>query len=197
MMRNVLRPAALAATLLLGTLAMTEARAADDPYAWMEEIEGARALDWAKAENARSLPRLQNDPRYAGLYAGAQAIATAPDRIPGIAFAGGERVRDFWQDRTHVRGLWRETDLAGYRSGTPAWRTVLDIDALAMVSRGVNALRDAGRGFVVITHYDRLLAYLEPDFVHVRAAGRIVRSGGRELAQALEARGYGWLEGGQ
>lgn len=73
----------------------------------------------------------------------------------------------------------------------------LDIDALAMVSRGVNALRDAGRGFVVITHYDRLLAYLEPDFVHVLAAGRIVRSGGRELAQALEARGYGWLEGGQ
>jgi len=72
----------------------------------------------------------------------------------------------------------------------------LDIDALAMVSRGVNALRDAGRGFVVITHYDRLLAYLEPDFVHVLATGRIVRSGGRELAQALEARGYGWLEGG-
>jgi len=71
----------------------------------------------------------------------------------------------------------------------------LDIDALAMVSRGVNALRDAGRGFVVITHYDRLLSYLEPDFVHVLAAGRIVRSGGRELAQALEARGYGWLEG--
>jgi len=71
----------------------------------------------------------------------------------------------------------------------------LDIDALAMVSRGVNALRDAGRGFVVITHYDRLLSYLEPDFVHVLAAGRIVRSGGRDLAQALEARGYGWLEG--
>jgi Fe-S cluster assembly ATP-binding protein len=71
----------------------------------------------------------------------------------------------------------------------------LDIDALVMVSRGVNALRDAGRGFVVITHYDRLLAYLEPDFVHVLAAGRIVRSGGRDLAQALEARGYGWLEG--
>ena len=131
MMRNVLRPAALAASLLLGTLAMTEARAGDDPFAWMEEIEGERALTWAKAENARSLPRLQNDPRYAGLYAEAQAIATAPDRIPGIAFAGGERIRDFWQDRTHVRGLWRETDLAGYRSGAPAWRTILDVDALA------------------------------------------------------------------
>ncbi|MFM8375248.1 MAG: prolyl oligopeptidase family serine peptidase, partial [Phenylobacterium sp.] len=75
--------------------------------------------------------RLQNDPRFAGLYAQARAIATASDRIPGIAFAGGERLRDFWQDATHVRGLWRETDLAGYRAGTPAWRTILDVDALA------------------------------------------------------------------
>jgi Fe-S cluster assembly ATP-binding protein len=59
----------------------------------------------------------------------------------------------------------------------------------------VNALRGQGRGFLVITHYDRLLAHLEPDHVHVLAAGRIVRSGGRELARELEQRGYGWLEG--
>ncbi|MFZ4737876.1 MAG: Fe-S cluster assembly ATPase SufC [Bradymonadia bacterium] len=71
----------------------------------------------------------------------------------------------------------------------------LDIDALGMVARGVNALRGQGRGFLVITHYDRLLAHLEPDHVHVLAAGRIVRSGGRELARELEQRGYGWLEG--
>ena len=71
----------------------------------------------------------------------------------------------------------------------------LDIDALALVSRGVNALRSAERAFLVITHYDRLLSYLAPDFVHVLAAGRIVKSGGRELAHELEARGYGWLEG--
>ena len=56
-----------------------------DPYVWMEEIEGARALDWAKAENARSLPQLQNDPRYAGLYADALKIVTAKDRIPTSA----------------------------------------------------------------------------------------------------------------
>lgn len=130
-MRIPPRLAALAATLALGTLAMTEARAAEDPFTWMEEIEGSRALDWAKAENARSLPRLQNDPRFADLYAGAQAIATAADRIPNVDFSEGERLQDFWQDRTHVRGLWRETDLASYRSGTPAWRTILDVDALA------------------------------------------------------------------
>ena len=126
-----LRRASLAAGLLMGVLAMTEARAAEDPWVWMEEIEGERALAWARAENARSLPRLQNDPRFPGLYEKARAIATAPDRIPGVAFAGGGRLQDFWQDATHVRGLWRETDLAGYRSGAPAWRTILDVDALA------------------------------------------------------------------
>lgn len=130
-MRSLFRPVLLAAGLMAGTLSMTHALAAEDPHAWTEEIEGKRALDWARAENARSLARLQTDPRFANLYEKARAIATAPDRIPGIAFAGGERVRDFWQDATHVRGLWRETDLAGYRTGAPAWRTILDVDALA------------------------------------------------------------------
>jgi prolyl oligopeptidase len=109
----------------------TTPAAATDPYAWMEEIEGARALDWAKAENARSLPKLQNDPRYAGLYADALAIATAKDRIPAVSFAAEGQLRDFWQDVEHVRGIWRTTSLAGYRAGAPEWRTILDIDALA------------------------------------------------------------------
>ena len=170
-MPNLLRPALLAASLLVGALPMTQALAADDPYTWMEEIEGARALDWARAENARSLPRLQNDPRYAGLYEQARAIATAPDRIPGVAFAGGDRLRDFWQDATHVRGLWRETDLAGYRSGAPAWRTILDVDALAK-AEGANwvfagadclepdarlclvSLSDGGKDAVTVREFD-------------------------------------------
>jgi Fe-S cluster assembly ATPase SufC len=66
----------------------------------------------------------------------------------------------------------------------------LDIDALKIVSDGVNALRSAGRGFLVITHYQRLLDHIVPDFVHVLANGRIVKSGGRELAHVLEAEGY-------
>jgi Fe-S cluster assembly ATP-binding protein len=70
----------------------------------------------------------------------------------------------------------------------------LDIDALKIVADGVNRLRDPGRSFVVITHYQRLLEYVVPDVVHVLADGRIVRSGGRELALELEAKGYGWLE---
>jgi Fe-S cluster assembly ATP-binding protein len=70
----------------------------------------------------------------------------------------------------------------------------LDIDALKTVSEGVNALRDGERSFVVITHYQRLLNYIVPDFVHVLKDGKIVRSGGRELALQLEDQGYDWLE---
>jgi len=69
----------------------------------------------------------------------------------------------------------------------------LDIDALKIVSNGVNALRGPDRGFVVITHYQRLLNYIEPDYVHVLYDGRIVRSGGKELAVELEEKGYAWL----
>src|SRR3954471_18030857 len=71
----------------------------------------------------------------------------------------------------------------------------LDIDALRIVADGVNTLRQADRSFLLITHYQRLLNYIVPDFVHVLVDGRIVRSGGKELALELEAQGYAWLEG--
>ena len=70
----------------------------------------------------------------------------------------------------------------------------LDIDALRIVARGVNALRSPERAIVLVTHYQRLLEYIVPDFVHVLSGGRIVRSGGKELALELEAKGYGWIE---
>ena len=70
----------------------------------------------------------------------------------------------------------------------------LDIDALRIVAHGVNSLRNAERGMIVVTHYQRLLDYIVPDFVHVLVDGRIVRSGGKELALELEEKGYGWTE---
>jgi Fe-S cluster assembly ATP-binding protein len=70
----------------------------------------------------------------------------------------------------------------------------LDIDALKSVAEGVNALRSPERAFLVITHYQRLLDYIKPDVVHVLADGRIVESGGPELALELEAHGYGWIK---
>jgi Fe-S cluster assembly ATP-binding protein len=72
----------------------------------------------------------------------------------------------------------------------------LDIDALRIVAHGVNALRRPDNATIVVTHYQRLLNYIVPDFVHVLAGGRIVRSGGKELALELEARGYEWLTDG-
>ena len=69
----------------------------------------------------------------------------------------------------------------------------LDIDALKMVADGVNAMRNPARAFLVITHYQRLLDYIEPDFVHVLADGRIVESGDRTLAHKLEEHGYAWI----
>ena len=71
----------------------------------------------------------------------------------------------------------------------------LDIDALQVVAEGVNALRNQERSFIVVTHYQRLLNFIVPDKVHVLADGRIARSGGKELALELEAKGYSWLEG--
>ncbi len=71
----------------------------------------------------------------------------------------------------------------------------LDIDALKAVAHGINTLRSPERGMIVVTHYQRLLNYVVPDFVHVMYQGRIVRSGGKELAHELEQQGYGWLTG--
>jgi Fe-S cluster assembly ATP-binding protein len=71
----------------------------------------------------------------------------------------------------------------------------LDIDALKVVAQGIETLRSPQRAFVLITHYQRLLDHVAPDFVHVLARGRILRTGGRELAHELELRGYDWLTG--
>ncbi len=70
----------------------------------------------------------------------------------------------------------------------------LDIDALRIVANGVNEMRSPDRGFLIITHYQRLLNYITPDFVHVMMQGQIVKSGGPELAHRLEAEGYDWVK---
>jgi prolyl oligopeptidase len=106
-----------------------------DPDAYLDDIEGDAALAFARAENARSLGVLQADPRYEDLHAKALAVVTAKDRIPGVGFAGDGRLRDFWQDPDHVRGIWRSVDAASYRAGAPVWRTILDLDALSAAEK--------------------------------------------------------------
>ena len=106
-------------------------------------------------------------------------------RAVNEGFSGGEKKRNEVLQMTLLEpklAILDETD-----SG-------LDIDALKIVADGVNRLRSPDRAMIVITHYQRLLDYIVPDYVHVLSGGRIVRSGGRELAVELEERGYGWIE---
>lgn len=106
-------------------------------------------------------------------------------RNVNVGFSGGEKKRnEILQMALLEPGLaiLDETD-----SG-------LDIDALRIVADGINALRSPDRAIILVTHYQRLLDYIEPDHVHVLAKGRIVRSGDKELAQLLEQKGYRWIE---
>jgi prolyl oligopeptidase len=101
----------------------------DDPYLWLEEIEGGRALAWVAAQNAATLERF-GDVRFTADRDTLAAILDRPDNIPFIARRGA-RVFNFWQDAANPRGLWRTTTLASYRSATPEWTLLLDLDRLA------------------------------------------------------------------
>ncbi|HEV2702206.1 MAG TPA: prolyl oligopeptidase family serine peptidase [Steroidobacteraceae bacterium] len=115
----------LAAIVTLGLAA-----AAPDPFLWLEEVEGKRALAWVHQENERSLKRLTGDSRYHSAEQQARTILEDRGRIPYGTLRGG-LVYNFWQDEQHVRGLWRRTPLASYETENPKWETLLDVDALA------------------------------------------------------------------
>jgi len=102
------------------------AQTTDDPYIWMEEIEGARALAWVHAHNDETLKVLKGDPSYESDLAAATTILTAQDRIPYGSIAGGQ-VYNFWQDDVNVRGLWRRASVAEYEKAQPQWETLLDL----------------------------------------------------------------------
>jgi Fe-S cluster assembly ATP-binding protein len=106
------------------------------------------------------------------------------DRYLNEGFSGGEKKRNEILQMAVLEpklAILDETD-----SG-------LDIDALRVVAHGVNSLRKPDNATIVVTHYQRLLNYIVPDYVHVLANGRIAKSGGKELALELEARGYDWI----
>lgn len=102
----------------------------NDPFLWLEEVEGDKALAWVGGQNERSLKVLKGDPRFEDLQAKALDILQATDRIATPSFRKN-RITNFWQDEINVRGLARRTTLESYLSATPKWETVLDIDALA------------------------------------------------------------------
>jgi Fe-S cluster assembly ATP-binding protein len=122
----------------------------------------------------------------------AREVSKAVDLDPAFlkrgvneGFSGGEKKRNELMQMMMLEpslAILDETD-----SG-------LDIDALQVVAAGVNAMRSAERSFVLVTHYQRLLNFIEPDYVHVLAGGRIVKSGDKSLALELEDKGYAWIE---
>ncbi len=125
-----------------------------EAHLFLEEVEGEAALAWVRAENQRSLDLLKADPRFEELQAEALGIANAKERIPYGSIRNGQ-VYNFWQDETHVRGLWRRTPLDSYKTDAPEWETILDLDALAededrnWVYKGVDCLEPEGRHCLV------------------------------------------------
>ena len=170
-MRSYLLAAAMSLTAITAAVAAVPAPTPEDPYTWMEEIEGDRAMAFARSENERSLPLLRADARYGTLRQQALTILQAKDRIPGVGFSGDGALTNFWQDATHVRGVWRRTTLESYRTADPVWETILDVDALARaegknwVYKGSSclppsdrycliALSDGGKDAVVYREFD-------------------------------------------
>lgn len=119
----------VSAALLTGAAAPAPAPA-DDPFVWLEDWTGPRAMQWVEAENKATVATLQGDPRYTGYYRDALAIASAKDRIAMPMLIHG-RIYNFWRDADHPQGVWRCTSEADYASASPSWTTVLDLDALS------------------------------------------------------------------
>ena len=146
-------------------------------------LEPIKAKDFLeKVKECSSLVEL--DGRH-GHALGWRSDGRLRDRSVNEGFSGGEKKRNeiFQMAMLEPKlAILDETD-----SG-------LDIDALRVVSKGVNAMRSPERSFIVITHYQRLLEHIVPDFVHVLSNGKIVKSGGKELALELEEKGYDWLK---
>lgn len=102
----------------------------EDPYIWLEEVEGERALAWVEDQNTRSLGVLEADARFQGLMDGALRDYNADDKIAYGSLLGGV-VHNFWQDEKNVRGLWRRASLRSYKSGNPRWINLMDLDEVA------------------------------------------------------------------
>lgn len=102
----------------------------EDPYLWLEEVEGAKALSWVKERNEETFQVLKSDPSFPRNESEIREILLAKDRVPGVGISGGW-LYNFWQDETHVRGVWRRTTIESYKSANPEWDVILDLDKLA------------------------------------------------------------------
>ncbi|MDQ7760170.1 prolyl oligopeptidase family serine peptidase [Xanthomonas sontii] len=136
----------IAGLLAAGTAAAKETAMPQDPYAWLEDVTGTKALDWVKAQNAKTEARLAETPAFKAREAGIREVLDSDAKIPAVQKIG-PYYYNLWKDRAHERGLWRRTTLDEYRKPEPKWETVLDLDALNKaegenwVWHGANCLR--------------------------------------------------------
>ncbi len=135
--RNLgLRSVAVAGAVTVGLLltpiliARAPAASAADPWLWLEDIHGARALQWVREQNEKTLARYDHDPLYTTLYPQALAVLNSESRVPEID-QRGPYVYNLWQDEAHPRGLYRRATVESFRRNAPAWQAVIDIDALS------------------------------------------------------------------
>ena len=150
--------ACLIAGLALAASAAAQTPPTDDPYAWLEDVQGARSLEWVHAHNARTEAEIAATPEFKALEGEIRAILDSDAKIPGVEKIG-DYYYNFWKDAQHQRGLWRRTTLDEYRKPEPQWETVLDLDALnaaegkQWVWHGADCLKPA---------YQRCLITLSP-----------------------------------
>ena len=124
---------ALAAGASMGANSVTKSPLtadSDDPYLWLEDIHGAKPLEWVKAQNSKSMAVLQADPDFHKDYDAILKVLDATDRIP-YGTLDHQYVFNFWQDATHPKGIWRRTSIADYARSAPEWQRLLDVDQLS------------------------------------------------------------------
>lgn len=172
----------------------TMTAADDDPNLWLEDVHGERALAWVKAENGRSLARLEGDKRYASYERDALKIFTAKDRIALPEFRAGG-VDNLWQDEKHPHGIWRHAKLPTYQAGRPTWRTLIDLDALSKADgknwflKGTNCLAPDDR-FCLVSLSDG-----GGDAIEIREFDTVKRQFVAEGFHSARAKqGFDWID---
>ena len=183
---------------LLAALAMTLSAAAvaqdEDPYLWLEDVSGDRAMKWVNDQNARSRPEIEKDRGFHPLLNRFTEIATSRERIPTVAKLG-PHLYNYWQDAANPRGLWRRTTLEEYRKAEPRWETVLDLDRLSADEKEQWAWKGAT---CLFPRYERCLVSISrggSDAVEIREfdlARKAFVEGGFRLPQSKG--GVAWID---
>jgi prolyl oligopeptidase len=169
----------------------------EDPYLWLEDVQGERALAWVRERNAQARERLQAWPDFMPLRQRIREVLDSRDRIPAVR-RRGEAFYNLWQDAANPRGLWRRTSLAEYRKAQPAWETVLDLDALGK-TEGVNWVWGGSNSFGPVHRRSMLKlskggadAAVQREFDTVAKRFVPASEGGFELPEAKSS--FDWID---